>query len=229
MQRFFNSLVKAKVNVFEGGMDKGLSYMFNSLSVILEDLAPVAKMLGAAFKYMFTTVGAAVKLVVAPIAMIATAFKAVFGEWSGAVASTGVLALVAWRFNLIARAIKLVNASLWTMIARLSLALSALIAIEDIWVGLTGGDSYTGKLADYGRKTYDGSDTSNMGFFGKLLAGATGQAAWMYDNLTKGYPNGAQQKVVIEFKGEGAEKLIETKIETFQQAERSFQMQRTTE
>jgi hypothetical protein len=100
------------------------------------------------------------------------------------------------------------------MIARLSIALSALIAIEDIWVSMKGGVSVTGA----------GGSLSAGGIFGKYFD-------WMDKPIGQLFSSSSnpQQKVVIEFKGEGAEKLIEAKIHNHQQAERSFQMQRTTE
>jgi hypothetical protein len=155
MERFFTALTNAKDTIFQSGMDDGLGYMFGSLADIIRDLAPLAKAFGAAFKGAVSLITGAIKLVAAPLEIITQGVAKLFGmlgadrssRWGEGIWSIigagGALTLLAMKFDIIKRILFGVNGALLAMIGHLARIALPLLAVEDVWVGLNGGDSYT--------------------------------------------------------------------------------------
>lgn len=172
MNRFFNELTKAKDTIFQGGMDEGLSYMFGSLSQTLQDFAPAAKAFGSAFKGMVSTLSAALRVILSPLALVTDLLsqwdisdRASGWMWS-VVGAGGALALLAMGFNKIAVAIGLANSGLLVMLGRLFAIMGPALIIEDMIAGMMGKAS----LIPY--VTWDDSFPISTNFnFTKLLNG----------------------------------------------------------
>lgn len=167
MQRFFNQLTLAKDAIFGGGMDEGLSYMFDKLSSVLVDLQPLLKAVGGAFKGVATVVTSGVKLIMAPITLLIHAISGLWGMFGfgdrastniwAIIGGTGVLATMALRFKLIKDWVFSINVGLFTMLSTITKILLPLLVLEDIWVGMKGGTSQTAA----------GGSFSAQGIFGK--------------------------------------------------------------
>ena len=150
MNRFFNEITKAKDTIFQGGMDEGLSYMFNNLGQVLKDLAPVAKAFGAAFQGSISTLTGAIKVLLAPLNILVSAFASLGftddttkGIWK-VVGAGGAIYMMTRAFTYLTAAITGTNVALLTTLRRLALLATPLLVIEDTYVAATGGKSALG-------------------------------------------------------------------------------------
>lgn len=147
MERFFATLTTAKMTIFGNGADEGLSYMFSSLSQVLEDFAPVAKGVGAAFKGMASTLSGALRLILAPLNLVTDLLvgldisKGTSSFLWNIVGATGGLAMLAMGFNKVAVAIGLANQGLLVMMARLLILAGPLMVAQDLIGGKMGQNS----------------------------------------------------------------------------------------
>jgi predicted Rdx family selenoprotein len=152
MQRFFNQLTYAKDNIFQGGMNEGLSYMFGSFADLLKEMEPVAKALGAMFRGAVVTLTGAIKVALVPFRGLVALFDSLGdnlerlgildgsgGMWS-VVGGAGVLVLMATRFNWLSKAVWSVNSALLTMAARFAPIIAAYAVLEDLALYATYGD-----------------------------------------------------------------------------------------
>jgi tape measure domain-containing protein len=180
MQRFFNQLTYAKDAIFQGGMDEGLSFMFGTFADTLESLKPLAKALGGIFKGTVSILTASLKLIITPLEIITQAVSHLFGMLAGDKASKwgekiwaivgagGTLLLLATRFKFIQNLITGVNGGLLLMMRRLATIAAPLLAIEDMWAGFNGKDSYTLDAMNYGKSQRMGQSPAPEGFWGKV-------------------------------------------------------------
>jgi hypothetical protein len=201
MQRFFNQLTYAKDEIFQGGMNDGLSYMFSTLSDTLENLKPVAKALGGIFKGAVSALSGAFKLLVAPIEIVVQSIAGLWGMLGlgGAgnkvweiVGAGGILVLLASRFAFIRNAVFGVNVQLLGMLANLARIAIPLLVIEDVWGSIQGKKSVTGQ----------GGAWSAESLFGKSFA-------WMDRPLN----SFGETKVVVEVKGDEAAKFVTATVD----------------
>lgn len=147
MNRFFNQLTEAKDTIFQSGMDDGLSYMFGTLSQTLEDLAPIAKAFGGAFKGALSTMTAALKIVLLPLEVFTKLLSGFDMSdrssgwlWS-VVGAGGSLFLLASGFNKVAIAVGAVNTGLLVMMGHILRLLIPALLLEDIVGSLMGKNS----------------------------------------------------------------------------------------
>jgi hypothetical protein len=217
MQRFFNQLTYAKDEIFQGGMDDGLSYMFSTLSDTLENLKPVAKALGGIFKGAVSALSGAFKLLVAPIEIVVQSIAGLWGMLGlgGAgnkvweiVGAGGILVLLASRFAFIRNAVFGVNVQLLGMLANLARIAIPLLVIEDVWGSIQGKKSVTGQ----------GGAWSAESLFGKSFA-------WMDRPLN----SFGETKVVVEVKGEEAAKFVTATVDKTNQQRAAINQTETSQ
>ena len=149
--RFMNALTEAKLVLYNNGMDDGLNYMFNSLANILQDMKPILKIVGQAFRGFVTILTAGLRLVMAPINMVVDALGDLFGflgvgekgsnVFWGVVGAGGTLMLLLSRFKMISNIVGGINAGILLMMRRLALIASPLLVVEDYYVAQKGGKS----------------------------------------------------------------------------------------
>jgi hypothetical protein len=225
MERFFTALTNAKDQIFQSGMDDGLGYMFGSLADTIRDLAPLAKAFGAAFKGAVSLITGAIKLVAAPLEIITQSVAKLFGmlgadrssrwgEWIWSVVGAGgTLVLLAMRFEFIKRMIFGVNAALLAMIGNLARIALPLLAIEDAWVGLNGGDSYTKDMLNYGKSQRLGQTPVPESFWGKVWS----SQMQLYDVLVNvAFKDGAEHVLAAKVNKANEGKAAITQAETAQ-------------
>ncbi len=159
LNRFLNQLTYAKDEIFKGGMDKGLSYMFSKLAESIENLAPAAKAFGAIFRGVVSVVTGAVKVMLVPFEALSDVISGLWGLlgadtygiggkiWS-VIGAGGTLALLASKFKLIQYVIGGANVTLLALMRNLArFALLPLLA-EDVYSYTQGRDSATGRFVN---------------------------------------------------------------------------------
>lgn len=198
MGRFFNTLTIAKDQIFQGGMDEGLGYMFGSLADLIQELTPLAEAFGAAFRGAVTTITAGIKIALMPFRGLVALFDSLGdnlerlgildgsgGIWS-LVGAGGVLFLMATRFSFLSKAIWSVNSALVAMAARFAPIIAAYAAIEDMALYATYGDkadTLTGRAVSLTKGS-----------------GALDSPSAMLKNLYKGYAQYSPLSWVIDIK-----------------------------
>lgn len=225
MGRFFNTLTMAKDTMFQGGIDEGLGYMFSSLADSIERLAPAAKAFGGAFKGAVSLLTGALKLVLAPIEIITQSVAKLFGilagdkatpwgEWLWSIVGAGgTLALLAIRFEFIKRMIFGVNSALLVMIGHLARIALPLLAVEDVWSGFNGKDSYTKDMLDYGKSQRLGQTPVPESFWGKVWS----SQMQLYDVLVNvAFKDGAEHVLAAKVNKANESKAAVTQSETAQ-------------
>ncbi len=220
LNRFLNQLTYAKDEIFQGGMDDGLSALFGTLADTLENLKPIAKVIGALFKGVVSVLTGAFKLLITPIEIVTQSIADLWGMlgadggvwgqkiWS-LVGAGGVLALLAMRFKFIQNVIFGANATLIVMMKNLARIAIPLLAIEDIWGGMQGKRSATGQ----------GGAWSAEGLFGKSFA-------WMDKPIGSYF---GETKVVVEVRGDAAAKFITTTVEKNNQQRSAISQMETSQ
>jgi hypothetical protein len=209
MQRFFNSLTKAKVTIFEGGLDEGLSYLFGQLGTVIEDLAPLAKAFGAAFSGMARVVTDGLRLVTAPFVLFGQALKGLgLDDEAGGmiwklVGAGGVLALLLSKLHLITKAVYGMNAAFLATLRIVTTLIGPLLILEDVATALSGGNSVSGLKPLGQNKSSDWIQSVTPNFMLRMLDRSIASS---------------NQKVTIELKGEELQKIMTAKIEERKEA-----------
>jgi hypothetical protein len=159
MQRFFNQLTYAKDEIFKGGMDDGLSYMFSKFSDSLETLKPLAKALGGLFKGAISVLTAAIKLAITPIEILTDVVSTLWGAlgadtfgiggkmWA-VIGAGGTLAILAAKFKVIQHVIGGANVTLLALMRNIARLALIPLAVEDAYGFAKGKDSIIGSVAN---------------------------------------------------------------------------------
>lgn len=156
MNRFFADITKAKDTIFQSGMGEGIAHMFGSLSDTLQQLEPTTKAFGAAFKGAITMMTQAVRVALFPLEVFQDLLVKI-GANSGVTSAKGLWTLVGsggafflmtgWLYR-IGKALGFVNISLATTGLMFAKVMAAALVLQDIWVGVQGGDSYSKDFAN---------------------------------------------------------------------------------
>ncbi len=170
MQRFFNTLSFAKDEIFQGGMDEGLSQMFADLSIVVKDLRPAFIAIGQTFKGFVSTISAGVRIITAPFATLFNIFEKLGLTTAGGgfiwnlVGSGGALFLLLKGFNQVAKAIGFANMTLLAFMGNLLRLAAPLLALEDFYRFMVdkNSDTFTKDLLNWagGQGFADASRTS---------------------------------------------------------------------
>lgn len=229
MQRFFNQLTYAKDEIFQGGMDDGLSYMFGSFADLLKEMEPVAKALGAMFRGAVVTLTGAIKVALLPFRALVGLFDSLGdnlerlgildgsgGIWS-LVGGAGVLALMATRFSWLSKAIISVNTALLTMAARFAPIIAAYAVIEDLALYATYGDKADTMIGRAKNGLQNGANLSSPSGF--------------LDNLWKGYATYSPMSWVLDVKVNDSEfsKAIDVSVSSKNQSANAINQTETAQ
>lgn len=136
--RFFTQLEQAQNTIFQGGMDEGLGSFFNDLSHSLKELAPLLKVFGRIFKVAFTLIGSAIRLVSVPFQMLGSLLGTItdaLGEFSSLLIVGFGAAFIA-KFSLITKMVKDMGTAFTGLAGKISLAVAALLMVEDVWMSI---------------------------------------------------------------------------------------------
>jgi len=159
MTRFFNVLDEGKVEMFKGGMDSGLSYMFEKFTDSIETLKPLAKALGGIFKGAISILTGAIKLALTPLEILTDVISTLWGAlgadtfglggkmWA-VIGAGGTLAILATKFKLLQNVIGGANVTLIALMRNMARFALIPLAIEDTYGFLKGKDSLLGTGAD---------------------------------------------------------------------------------
>lgn len=218
MQRFLNQLTFAKDEIFKNGMNDGLGYMFNSLSIIMEDLAPLTKVLGGIFKGFVSTMSGLVRVIAAPIGLVVELLESLGitnPKFMAIVGGGGTLALLALRFTLIKNVLFGVNSQLLLMMRHFAKIAILPLMLEDAYSTLQGRETIISNVASLGmnnarRYSANPSSANNDGFFTRAFTASAMPFQLMYDAVTG---KSAPTKVTVEVKGEEAAKFINATVE----------------
>jgi hypothetical protein len=149
-QRFLNALTDIKIAMFEGGMGKSLADSFQIMAKFLQDnregFAALGNTIGSAIK----TVVAVLQVALEPIMVVVKAFNAMFGD-SGAKILGAVVAVTALQkaVAMLAATFAIANLGWMTLvknIVKYGVITGAVLALEDIYVGSKGGNSYSKEM-----------------------------------------------------------------------------------
>lgn len=221
MQRFFNQLTYAKDEIFQNGMDDGLSYMFNSLSIVLKDMRPILNAIAGAFQGFVSVLSGGLRVLLAPIGMLAEGLKAAWAllgvgdkgtqQFWAIAGGAGTIALLALRFDMVRKLLKMINIELMITMSRLLLMAAPLLAIEDLYSTMQGRKTITSSVYDTARSN---SLTMNDGFLTRVSAASMKPFQLVYDAFTgKSGPT-----VTVEVKGDEAAKFIQATVDKSNQA-----------
>lgn len=225
MQRFLNELTFAKDNLFQNGMDKGLSYMFSGLSDLLQEMQPVTEALGNVFRGAITAITAAVKILLLPLRAVVAIFES-FGNvlkelgvddgmglvWR-LVGAGGVLALMATKFGFVTRAILMMNTALLTTMARLAPIIASYAVLEDMFLYVKYGDKASTVTGSYIQGIKQIPDMGVGGFMQNVWAGYTHYSPLAMMGVVPEY------NVTVEVKGDEAAKFIQATVDKSSQAQ----------
>jgi hypothetical protein len=150
--RFQTALTGGKEALFKGGMGEGMAYFFRNTANLLNDIKPLLQWLGGFIKGVISTVTGLGKVLLLPLNLLSDIAEVLSpsGKIAAIAGGAGVLALVAGKFGLIAKAVGAVNTGLLLMMTRLIAIATPLLMLEDIYVGMKGGDSYAKDLTGVG-------------------------------------------------------------------------------
>ncbi len=221
MQRFFYQLTTAKDEIFKNGMDDGLGYMFKSLSIILKDMKPVFTAIAGAFQGFVSILVGGLRVLLAPIGMLAEGLKAVWAllgvgdkgtqQFWAIAGGAGTIALLALRFDMVRKLLKMINIELMIAMSRLLLMAAPLLAIEDLYSTMQGRKTITSTVGNaFHERTRAGGEWSASAIFGN-------NAVTRFLDTPMGMLFG-DSKVTVEVKGDEAAKFIQATVDKSNQA-----------